>query len=84
MEEMIGKKDEEREKTKEAFLRLNDSVKNQIIKRDDTFVCLVNYNEILSNPKENIKKIIDFLKIPYLNLDKMINVVDKKLYRKRR
>ncbi len=84
MEEMIGKKDEQREKTKEAFLRLNFSVKNQIIKRDDICCCFVNYNKFLLNPKENIKRITNFLKIPNINLDKMVNIVDKKLYRKRR
>jgi len=84
MEEMMGKKDIEREKTKETFLRLNSSVKDLIGKRDDICVCYVNYNSILSNPEENIKKILDFLNVSCFKLDKMIDVVDRKLYRKRR
>jgi hypothetical protein len=47
-------------------------------------VLLVNYNNIISNPKENISKIIDFLGLSDNVLDKMISAVDNKLYRQRR
>ena len=84
MEDMMGEKDKYRDKTKKAFLKLNSSVKEMISNRDDISVCHVNYNEILSKPKENIKKIVDFLDVPNLDFKKMIEVVDRKLYRKRR
>jgi len=84
MEEMMGKKDIEREKTKESFLKLNKCVKDLIDRRDDICVCYVNYNNILSNPEKNIKKIINFVNISNFDLNKMIDVIDKKLYRKRR
>ena len=84
MEDMMGEKDRDREKTKKAFLKLNSAVKDMISKRDDISVCFVNYNEILSKPEENIKKIVDFLEVSCLDLEKMIAVVDRNLYRKRR
>ena len=43
-------------------------------------VLIVNYNKILKNPKNNINKILDFLNLPYDNLQKMIDAVDIKLY----
>ena len=46
-------------------------------------VMLVNYNTILSNPRENIKKIQGFLGLPEDVIDRMIKVVDDKLYRQR-
>ena len=84
MEKMIGEKDTSREVTKMSFVKLNDMIKNYIAKREDIDVLLVDYNEIISNPKENISNIIDFLGLPKDILDKMVNAVDKKLYRQRR
>ena len=84
METMIGKKDTNREKTKESFLVLNSVVKKLLNSRDDLSVCFINYNDIISNPQPNIKKIIDFLELPEDNLNDMIDVIDKRLYRKRR
>lgn len=84
MEKMIGKKDEEREETKATFVKLNNIVKQQILNREDAQVLLINYNNIISNPQENISKIIDFLDIPIEILDKMMQAIDKKLYRQRR
>jgi len=84
MEKMAQITDENREETKDVFLKLNNMIKKQIIEREDTECLFVNYNEILSNPSENIKEIHNFLKLPKENLDDMINVIDKKLYRHRR
>ena len=58
-------------------------IKKQITSRDDMGVLLVNYNTILSNPGENIKKIQGFLELPEDVIDKMIKIVDDKLYRQR-
>ena len=83
MEKMAGIKDKNREETREAFIKLNLMIKKQITSRDDMEVLLVNYNKILSNPREDIKKIQEFLGLPEDVIDKMIKVVDDKLYRQR-
>jgi len=84
MEKMANITDANREETRESFLKLNNMVKNIITNREDIEVLLVNYNDILSNPKTNIGKIHDFLGLSDIDLEKMIDVVDKKLYRQRR
>jgi len=84
MEKMANITDTNREETRASFLRLNNMVKNIIINREDMEVLLVNYNDILYDPETNIRKICEFLALSDLDLEKMINVVDKKLYRQRR
>lgn len=84
MEKMAGIKDEKRDETRESFRKLNDIIKKQIHERADIEVLLVNYNEILKEPKKNITKIYEFLNQPDLDLEKMIDVVDQRLYRQRR
>ena len=59
-------------------------IKKQITDRNDIKVLYVDYNNILSNPKDHIKKIYDFLDTPDIDLAKIQEVVDKKLYRQRR
>jgi len=84
MEKMADIKDNNREETRESFVKLNDMVKNYIRNREDVEFLLVNYNDILSNPSVNIKKIHDFLGLHGIDLEKMIDAVDKKLYRQRK
>jgi len=84
MEKMIGKKDSNREKTRKTFMRLNNMIKNQIQDREDIEVLIINYNEIISNPKDNINKMLYFLGVSGDILDKMVDVVDNRLYRQRR
>lgn len=84
MEKMMDSKDEEREETKEAFIKLNNKTKAEIIEREDIKVLFVNYNEILSSPKEHLNEIFRFLQDKNLDLEKMMNVVDNRLYRQRR
>ncbi len=84
MEKMIGKKDDNREETRETFVKLNELVKNHIIEREDIDVLLVSYNDILLNPKGNISKIVDFLGISREIFDKMMEAIDNRLYRNRR
>lgn len=83
MDKMIGKKDEKRQETKKTFIKLNNMIKRLIQDRKDIEYIIVNYNEIISNPKENIKKIHEYLELPKKSLEKMISSVDKKLYRNR-
>lgn len=84
MEKMMNAKDEERESTKLAFLKLNERSKVNISNREDMDVLFVNYNEILSNPAEHLKKVHDFFKDKDLDLPKMVEAVDNALYRQKR
>ena len=84
MEKMAKIEDQNREETKQAFVKLNNMIKDQIIEREDIDFLFVNYNEIISNPNENIKKIHNYLDLPDQSLDDMIKAVDNKLYRQRR
>lgn len=84
MEKMADIIDTEREKTKESFMKLNIMIKNLITSREDMDVLMVNYNEIISNPSQHLKKIHDFINFPGLSLDDMVSAVDKRLYRQRR
>ena len=81
---MMGIKDRNREDTKKSFVAFNNKIKKEINNRKDTKILYVDYNDVLSDPEKNIKKILNFLNLPYLNLDKMKAVVDKNLYRQRK
>jgi len=83
MEKMTGMEDKNRKETRDSFIKLNRMIKKQITSRDDMDILLVNYNKILSNSGENIKKILEFLGVTENIIDKMIKVVDDKLYRQR-
>ncbi len=82
MEKMAGVKDEERELTRLSFEKLNLILKESIREREDCQVCNVNYNEILENPAPPLNKVFGFLDLP-LDLDRMMNSVDSRLYRQR-
>lgn len=84
MEKMIGEKDPNREDTKSSFIKLNDMIKEYVKYREDMDILFINYNNTLSNPRENISKILKFLSVTNDLLDKMIETVDNKLYRQRR
>lgn len=84
MEKMANIEDTNREETRESFVKLNSMIKDYIRDREDVEVLLINYNEILSNPSTNVKRIYDFLGLADVDLEKMIDTVDKKLYRQRR
>ena len=83
MEKMAQISDENRNETREIFLKLNTMIKKEIDNRSDIKVLYINYNKILLNPQEEIKKITDFLEIKEINLQEMIKTVDKTLYRQR-
>jgi hypothetical protein len=84
MEKMAKIKDTERDDTRIVFTKLNDMIIRLIDDREDVDVLIVNYNAIVTSPKENIAKINDFLDSEDIDLEKMLSVVDEKLYRKRR
>jgi hypothetical protein len=84
MEKMARVHDDNRDETREVFVKLNRMIMKLIQEREDAEVLFVNYNEILADPSKEIKKIYDFLDSPDLDLEKMIASVDQALYRKRR
>lgn len=84
MEKMAKLQDEKREETKASFIKLNDMIKSLITKRDDIDVLFVNYNQIVADPKGQIRKIADFLGDKDIDQAAMVAAVDAKLYRKRR
>lgn len=84
MEKMARIEDTSRSDTREVFIKLNKMIKDLILNRDDMDVLLVNYNQILKNPKDSIQKIHDFLNSADFGLEEMLSCIDQKLYRKRR
>jgi len=83
MEKMAKISDNNREETRDIFLKLNTMIKKEIDNRPDIKILYINYNKILLNPHEEIKKIPIFLGINKINIQEMINTVDKTLYRQR-
>ncbi len=84
MEKMAKLTDENREETKEVFLKLNSLIKKRISKRSDCNVLFVNYNEIINDPETYIKNIKEFLDQKDANQEAMISTVNKGLYRQRK
>ena len=84
MEKMARVQDDNREETREDFVKLNRMIIKLIQEREDVDVLFVNYNEIVAGPKKEIKKIYNFLDAEELDLGKMVASVDQNLYRKRR
>ncbi len=83
MEKMAEINDENREETKQTFLKLNNMIKQIITKRADCNVLFVRYNDIIKNPGQEIQKIPPFLHTEKANIHAMIETVDQKLYRQR-
>ena len=84
MEKMAKIEDESREETKESFERLNEKIKRDIQNREDVEVLFINYNDIIKNPEDGIKKICAFVSLPDSTAKDMISAVDSSLYRQRR
>jgi len=69
---------------KETLNNLNRDIKNHMDKDRNFIYIIINYNELLSNPKNELQKIKDFLDIEFSS-DKIINeVIDSGLYRCRK
>ena len=84
MEKMARIEDTNRSETRDVFFKLNNMIKDLILNREDMDVLLVNYNQILKNPKDSIQKIHDFFNSSDFSLEQMVSCVDQKLYRKRK
>jgi hypothetical protein len=84
MEKMAKLQDQNREETKASFIKLNNMIKDLITSRDDIEVLFVNYNQIIADPKSQVRKIADFIGQKDVDQAAMVAAVDEKLYRKRR
>ena len=84
MEKMASLKDDERNITKKSFLKLNNKAKETLVMRPDIDVLFLNYNKIISNPKLEIEKIPKFLSISNIDINKMIQAIDKNMYHERK
>ncbi len=84
MEKMAHIEDTKRSDTRDVFVKLNTMIKDLISNRENMDVLLVNYNQILANPKDRIQEIYDFLDSSDFSFEQMVSCVDQKLYRKRR
>ena len=82
MDKMTKRSDKSREQTRRAYTKLNRIIKEEMEDRLDVSYMLVNYNDIVNNPRLTAKKISKFLKTK-LDIDAMCSVVDNKLYRNR-
>ena len=83
MEKMARIEDTSRSETREVFIKLNTVIKGLILNREDMDVLLVNYNQILKNPKDSIQRIHDFLNSSDFSPEQMVSCVNQNLYRKR-
>ena len=84
MEKMARIKDDARDETRESFIKLNNMIKKLISEREDSDVLFVSYNDILTYPEENIRKIAEFIGYSEIDRDKMLASIDQKLYRNRK
>lgn len=84
MEKMAQITDKNRADTKNVFLKLNEYIKQQLLDRNDCTVLFVNYNEILNNPEKHVKHVYEFLQKDEVDIQAMIDTVDKRLYRNRK
>lgn len=84
MEKMSQVIDEDREQTKQSFKKLNEKVKKELSTKENIEVLFVIYNELLKDPHPHILKICQFIGLYQFDTEKMISVVDRKLYRQRR
>ncbi len=80
MEKMAGKPISEEEKL--ALVKLNKLSLNILEKRKDVDFIVVKYNDVIKNPRKEIKRINEFLG-GILDENEAVKAVDKSLYRNR-
>ena len=81
MEKMSGPLDREVEKP--LLKKLNNYILHLMEKRDDIDYIRVRYNDVIRNPREEIKRVDKFLG-NRLNVEEAVKAVDPSLYRNRR
>lgn len=71
------------EETGMFFERHLDEIRKWLGGRNNAEVLYMSYNDLLENPFENIKAVKQFLEAE-LDVEKMLGVIDKSLYRQRK
>lgn len=66
----------------QTLTKLNDFIKDIITQRENTNSIFINYNEFIKNPEDDINTIARFLNCEF-DVNPMVSVVDKNLYRNR-
>jgi hypothetical protein len=84
MEKMAKVRDEDREGTKAAFVKLNDLTKGGLARRPDVDLLLVSYNAVVGAPAAEVRRIVEFLGAAGVDEAAMAAAVDAKLHRNRR
>jgi hypothetical protein len=84
MEKMSQVVDEERNETKQSFLKLNEKVKQNLMTKNNVNILIISYNEVLKDPRPTVEKICAFIGPYEFDIEKMVSIVDKQLYRQRR
>ena len=84
MEKMAKVEDPDREGTKTAFVKLNDTTKAGLAARPDVDLLLVSYNALVGDPGPEVRRIAAFLGAPGVDEVAMAAAVDARLHRNRR
>ncbi len=84
MEKMARIQDKDRDATRNAFVKLDKMISNLIEEREDIDVLFFDYNQTLQDPGKSAEEINTFLDAGDLDIDKMTEAVDKRLYRNKK
>lgn len=84
MEKMAKVEDPDRDGTKAAFVKLNDTTKAGLAARPDVDLLLVSYNALVGDPGPEVRRIAAFLGAPGVDEVAMAAAVDARLHRNRR
>jgi len=80
--EKMSKKDFDREESRDLLWRLLNNSKLRMYRNSNWNKIFINYNKLINNPDDELKKIKKF--VSNFNIDKAKKVIDKNLYRNRR
>ena len=82
-ERMTGKKVKRRKSLYKSLAKLDIQTMRKALLDFNKYTLPLNYNNILEDPRGNIEMILEFLELPEDDIEDMIKVVDKDLYRNR-
>ncbi|MFO8015953.1 MAG: sulfotransferase domain-containing protein [Candidatus Woesearchaeota archaeon] len=84
MEKMMGQSDEEREETRQAFLKFDRKVRELMDERKDIEHMIVSHRKLVKDPEPEIDRITGFYGIKPSKKDAMLKAIDPESYRNRR
>ncbi len=84
MEKMMGQSDEQREETRQAFLKFDKKVRELMEEREDIDYIIVSHRKLIKKPDPEIERIISFYGIDPSRKKAMLEAIDPKSYRNRR